>query len=57
MLFTSRKVRIGKNCAQGLGYRPKRWDLWNTARSRIEKKVTTYMQDTQINLHLVMKIA
>ena len=22
-LFTSREVRIGKNCAQGLGYRPR----------------------------------
>ena len=23
MLFTSREVRIGKNCARGLGYRPR----------------------------------
>ena len=23
MLFNSRKVRIGKNCARGLGYRPR----------------------------------
>ena len=25
MLFTSREVRIGKNCARRLGYRPRPW--------------------------------